>query len=259
MNDERFQELLQDALLGELSEEEKAALEAELDRRGPAGARVRREIEEAFAALALDAPPIGPPPELRNRVLDSIGPSHTPVPAAPRRHIWAWIPAGMAAALALILGVSNLRLRERNERLTADLESTRERLAEADTAAARLAELRSDLELLAEPGSSILALAGTGPTPQARARVFVDPGTGRAILFAYDLPILQPGNVYQLWAIRGGTPQAAGTFRPEPAGRARLEITDPTLIDRVDALAVTVEPAPGTERPTGDMVLISSS
>jgi anti-sigma-K factor RskA len=86
--------------------------------------------------------------------------------------------------------------------------------------------------------------------------VFIDPGTGRAILFAFGLPILQPDELYELWAIRDGSPQPAGTFRPGPQGRARLEITD---LKGVDALAVTVEPTPGTESPTGDLVLTSRS
>jgi hypothetical protein len=170
-----------------------------------------------------------------------------------------WTAAGIAAALALFLGVSNLRLRDRADRLTAEVEEARERLAEADSAAVRLADLQSDLDLLSGPGSSGPTLAGTGPAPGARARVFLDPATGRALLFAYDLPILQPGDVYELWAIHDGTPRPAGTFRPGGGGRARLEITDRALLEGVDALAVTVEPEPGTGAPTGDMVLISSS
>ncbi|MGH7550157.1 MAG: anti-sigma factor [Gemmatimonadota bacterium] len=267
MNDERFQELLFDSFLGELSREDEVALAAEIERRGEAGEQARQDMENVLGVVALDASPEAPPVRLRERLLAGVGvepasretePSVVPLDRQDRSWL-PWIAAGIAAALALFLGISNLQLRDRNDRLRADLETARERLAEADTAAARLAELRSDLELLAGPGSSVHALAGTGPTPEARARVFVDPATGRAILFAYDLPILQPDDVYELWAIRDGTPRAAGTFRPGPEGRARLEITDRALLEGLDALAVTVEPAPGTEEPTGDMVLISSS
>ncbi|MGH7571336.1 MAG: anti-sigma factor domain-containing protein [Gemmatimonadota bacterium] len=267
MNDERFHELLFDSFLGELSREDQVALAVEIERRGEAGERARRDMEEILGAIALDASPEAPPVRLRERVLagaDGEAASRKAEPPVVPLHredrSWLpWIAAGIAAVLVLFLGISNLQLRSRNDRLRSDLEAARERIAEADTAATRLAELRSDLELLAEPGSSVHALAGTGPTPEARARVFVDPATGRAILFAYDLPILQPDDVYELWAISDGTPRAAGTFRPGPEGRARLEITDRALLEGMDALAVTVEPAPGTEEPTGDMVLISSS
>ncbi|MGH7540294.1 MAG: anti-sigma factor domain-containing protein [Gemmatimonadota bacterium] len=267
MNDERFHELLFDSFLGELSGEDQVALAAEIELRGEAGERARRDMENVLGALALDASAEAPPVRLRERVLAGAGvepagreaePSVVPLHRQDRSWL-PWIATGVAAALALFLGVSNLQLRDRNDRLRSDLDAARERLAEADTAVARLAELRSDLDFLAEPGSSVHALAGTGSTPEARARVFVDPATGRAILFAYDLPILQPDDVYELWAIRDGTPRAAGTFRPGPEGRARLEITDRALLEGVDTLAVTVEPAPGTEAPTGDMVLISST
>lgn len=266
MNDERFLELLQESLLGGLAPEEEKTLAAELKRRGSAGERARRELEETLGAIALDVPPVAPPGHLRGRVLTAVEgstgggvePSVTPLPR--RNRSWVpWTAAGIAAALALFLGVSNLRLRDRADRLAAEVEDARERLAEADSAAVRLADLESDLDLLSGPGSSVRSLAGTGPAPGAHARVFLDPATGRAILFAYDLPILQPGDVYELWAIHDGTPRAAGTFRPEEGGRARLEITDRSLLEGVDALAVTVEPEPGTEAPTGDMVLISSS
>ncbi|HET6342914.1 MAG TPA: anti-sigma factor, partial [Gemmatimonadota bacterium] len=183
--------------------------------------------------------------------------SVTPLPRRGRSWL-PWAAAGIAAALALFLGVSNLRLRDRADRLAGEVEAARAWLAEADTAAARLADLQSDLDLLSGPGSSVQALAGTGPAPLAHARVFLDPVTGRALLFAYDLPILQPGDVYELWAIHDGTPRAAGTFRPEEGGRARLEITGRALLEGVDALAVTVEPEPGTDAPTGEMVLVSS-
>jgi hypothetical protein len=266
MNDERFLELLQESLLGGLAPEEAKALAAELKRRGSAGERARRELEETLGAIALDAPPVAPPDRLRVRVLaaveDSTGggvePSVTPLPRRGRPWV-PWAAAGIAAALALFLGVSNLRLRDRADRLASEVEEALERLSQADSAAVRLADLQSDLELLSGPGSSVHALAGTGPTPDARARVFLDPVTGRALLFAYDLPILQPDDVYELWAIHDGTPRAAGTFRPGEGGRARLEITDRSLLEGVDALAVTVEPEPGSEAPTGQMVLISAS
>ncbi|MGH7543059.1 MAG: anti-sigma factor domain-containing protein [Gemmatimonadota bacterium] len=263
MNDERFLELLQASLLDGLTPDDEKALAEELERRGQAGERARLEVAETLGALALDAPPVAPPDRLRERVLaatrGSAGERDEPsvTPLRPRSRSWApWAAAGIAAALALFLGVSNLRLRDRADRLALEVEETRERLAEADSAAVRLADLESDLEFLSGPGSSVHALAGTGPTPDAHARVFLDPATGRAILFAYDLPILQPGDVYELWAIHDGTPRAAGTFRPGEGGGARLEITDRSLLEGVDALAVTVEPEPGTEAPTGPMVLI---
>lgn len=263
MTEERFTELAARSFLGDLEGSEAAELEAEIRRRGAAGESAVRELREVLGALALSVPAVPPSSRLWERVSSQIrgedptGTGAVAITPIRRRPIWPWAAAaGVAAALALWLGVANTRLQSENRQLRADLEAAGERLAAADTVRARLAE---DLDLLAGPTSSVHALAGTGSLPQARARVFLDPATGRAILFAYELPILPPDTVYELWAIRGGKPRAAGVFRPDSDGQARLEITDASLLEGLDVLAVTVEPAPGTEQPTSQPVLISSS
>ena len=130
MNDERFLELLQASLLGDLAPDEESALDAELERRGPAGKRARRELAEALGTLALDAPPVVPPDRLRDRVLAAVEGSVGEAPIIPTRRRGrpplAWTAAGIAAALALWLGVSNLRLRDRADRLTHEVEAARE-------------------------------------------------------------------------------------------------------------------------------------
>ncbi|HUP00754.1 MAG TPA: anti-sigma factor [Gemmatimonadota bacterium] len=276
MTDERFNELAAGFLLGDLDGAEAAELERELARRGGRGETDLRELRDVLGALALAIPPANPSPELKRRVMTAIG-AASPTKGAPvatgssvdssilplrRRPLWPLaLVGGMAAALALWLGIANSDLRRENERLAAELASARERLAAADTARARLADLQGDLEVVAGPASSVHTLTGTGTQPDsgARARVFLDPATGRAILFAYDLPILPPDTVYELWAISGGTPRAAGVFRPDEGGRARLEVSDASLLVDLEVLAVTVEPAPGTDQPTSEPVLISTS
>ncbi|MEE8520347.1 MAG: anti-sigma factor, partial [Gemmatimonadota bacterium] len=87
---------------------------------------------------------------------------------------------------------------------------------------------------------------------------FVDPLTGRALIFVYELPILPPDSVYQLWAIRGQSPVDAGTFSVGADRRARLPIADAGIVLGADALAVTIEPAPGGPAPTGPIILSST-
>lgn len=286
MDEERFEELAARDALGDLSAGERAELEAELARRGAAGLAVVRRYREVAAALALGAP-MAPPPELRDRLLATVradrGGTGDPVDGEPlvtplpRRRSWAWAAAASIAALIVAaLAVWGNGLREENAALRAELERTRSELATADASrselsaadAARseldslragLASLRADLAFVAGPDAAVHGLTGTGVLPTGRARVFLDPATGRAILFAYELPLLPPDTVYELWAITDGTPRAAGVFTPGPDGRARLEIADARLLADVDELAVTVEPAPGTDAPTSDPVLLSSS
>jgi hypothetical protein len=139
-----------------------------------------------------------------------------------------------------------------------ELQNARAQLAAADSARAELDAARSDLEALGSPAASVHTLVGTAERPAARARVFVNPATRRAILFVYDLPVLPPQMVYELWAIKGGKPVPAGTFSTTDPGPARVELEDVTPLQGADALAVTVEPAPGSRAPTGKLVLSSA-
>ena len=273
MTGAEFQDLAIRHLLGETDAEEERRFRAELERRGEEGRAVVRDLRETLADLAFDAPPVAPPARLRERVMESVrqetgrgsreppgsDPDDASVRELPGRTggPWRWVSVAAAVLAVIAIGWA-LTLRSQHERLRAELTETRERLAAADAALDSLAEVRGDLELVSSPRTAVRGLGGTDAEPGAQARVFVDPATGRALLFAYDLPILPPDTVYELWAIEGETPRPAGVFRPDSTGRARLEIADRALIDGADALAVTAEPAPGTETPTGEMILVTS-
>ncbi|MBA2565108.1 MAG: anti-sigma factor [Gemmatimonadetes bacterium] len=187
-----------------------------------------------------------------------------------------WIAAASAAAaLALLLGLWNVRLRDELNRTrgeiavlqpkaaavdtaAAELASLGRRAAAADSLAAQLEQARRDLAALVAPRGSAHQLVGTVNQPGASARIFIDPATGRVLLFVYELPVLPRNSVYELWAIKGGTPTPAGTFVPTDQRQARIELPDGRVLEGADTLAVTVEPAPGVAAPTGTMVLISS-
>jgi len=259
MSDDHFHDLAIAHLLGELDTAGEAEFRAELIRRGALGHATLRELRETLGDVALAVAPAEPPPSLRARVLTSVGaPVSAPeVPPARERSLWPWAAAAVLAALTVGLGMWTARLAGERDRLRAAVDQLEERVAAADSAEKRMAALEEDLDLVGAPRSAVHGLVGTQALPQAGARVFVDPGTGRALLFAYDLPVLGPDELYELWAIGAEGPRAAGVFRPDDEGRARLEISDPELLRDVQTLAVTVEPAPGGEQPTGEVVLSS--
>ena len=268
MDQDRFRDLSADFLLGRLDEPELAEFQAELERRGEEGQAELGRMREAVASLALATPPVLPSPRLREQLLSRIaedeegreepgGGERKVVPVRRRGREWAWA-AGIAAALALLLGLWNVNLRRDVERAEGELLVERARRAAADSIVSRLQADARDLAAVASPRGSAHTLVGTQTAPQAVARIFVDPETGRALLFAFDLPILPPDKVYELWAIRDGTPVPVTTFAPGSDRRARVELQDLRPFEDVDVLAVTVEPAPGTQAPTGQMVLSTS-
>ena len=256
---DEFQELAIAHLLGELDPAGQAAFDAELARRGAEGRAIVRRLGETMGDVALAAAPAEPPPSLRSRVLAGVGHAADPTVVGVRgAPSWLWAAAAVLAVLTLGLGVWAARLASERNQLRDAIERVMEaRSVDADSARERVAALQEKLDFVGGPGSAVHPLVGTQAVPQGGARVFLDPVTGRAILFAYDLPVLSVDQLYELWAIGPSGPRPAGVFRPDDSGRARLEIVDPDLLRDVQVLAVTVEPAPGTERPTGEIVLSS--
>jgi hypothetical protein len=171
---------------------------------------------------------------------------------------WLWAAVAFLAALSIGLGIWATRLAsERTQLRDARGKVLDAWAADADSARAELADIEDALEFVGGPGSGVQALAGMGAHPQTGGRVFLDRGTGRAVFFAYELPAVAVDRVYQLWAIGPDGPRRAGVFRPDDRERARLEIQDAELLRDVQALEVTVEPAPGVDQPTGEIVLSS--
>lgn len=72
--------------------------------------------------------------------------------------------------------------------------------------------------------------------------------SGAAVLAARRLPPLANGTVYELWVIAAGRARPAGLFRDSLA-----TLTRP--VPRGATVAVSVEPAGGSSRPTGPLLL----
>jgi hypothetical protein len=172
------------------------------------------EFEAVAASLAYAAPPAAPPPALRDSLLSAIQPVvEAPAVAArpERRSFWSRLALVSAPALAALV----LALGIWNLSLRSDLDSTKEQLA----------------------AGSVVHLSGVGNV------VWKD---GQATLYA-DIGPAPAGKVYEAWVIRGGTPIAAGTF--DGGGRTELQLD--RAVAGGDTVAVTVEPAPGRDQPTG--------
>jgi anti-sigma-K factor RskA len=72
--------------------------------------------------------------------------------------------------------------------------------------------------------------------------------SGEAVLAAHLLPPLASGTVYELWVIADGRARPAGLFRGSLA-----TLTRP--VPQGATVAVSVEPAGGSSRPTGPLLL----
>jgi anti-sigma-K factor RskA len=215
-------------------------------------AELRRDVE----ALAQAMPAVAPPPSTREWLMDQ---AHGPRRALRRGRLVATALA--AAAAALIFGAgwwgAHLtgeveRLEAERERLAGVLAAVEQRLERAEGERAALVR---QLGLLAGPRFEQVQLAALRDGGPASGRAFVDRPGGRALFYTAGLPQLRAGQTYQLWLIASGRPVPAGTFEVGAGGHGRLVLEGLVLPDRIDAWAVTVEPAGGVPQPTGEMVL----
>jgi anti-sigma-K factor RskA len=101
-------------------------------------------------------------------------------------------------------------------------------------------------------GPQMIALGGAGTEQGVRAELVTLEGD-RAVLVAENMPPAPEGKTYQIWVIKGDTPQPSGLFEPKGDSIAAV-VKNP--VEGADAVAVTVEPEGGSKRPTTDPMLV---
>lgn len=173
--------------------------------------RQLREMEAVAASLAYAVPAAAPPAGLRASLLAAVEPV-VRAPEAAERPRRAWWPR-VSAVLAPALAAAVVGLGA----WTASLHG-------------QLSDLRSGLE-----SGTAATLPGVGTAVMAP--------DGRVTLYAHLGPA-PAGRTYEAWVIRGNRPLPAGTFAG--AGETTLTMT----ARRGDTVAVTVERAGGSSRPT---------
>lgn len=207
-------------LLGALSEPEREAFEAELER----SPELRAEVEHLRVAVdALLASPhqLAPPPELKDRIMAVVNAEaellHATGPRADevQRRRWFLRPqlVGALAAVALLFGVVGALVGAGGERVTA-----------ASVGDAKL--------IVRESGHSTLT-----------AENLEAPGIRR---------------VYQVWLKHEGEDAPRPTnalFSTRADGTASVDV--PGSMEGVEAVLVTNEPEGGSEAPTSDPVIVA--
>jgi anti-sigma-K factor RskA len=196
--------------------------------------RKLRETEAVAASLAYSVPQVAPPPELRERVLAVAEPvvaapaveaPAAPAPAGParprtRRGWWPRVSLVAVPAMAVALAA----MLAWNVSLRNDLSTNRTQLAN---------------------GAAVM-LPGVGNV--------VAQTDGNATLFAHLRPA-PVGKTYEAWVIRGSVPLPAGVF--QGGGTVELKLTQAARPG--DKIAVTIEPAGGSRKPTTTPIATSRS
>ena len=248
MNNERFEDLKDAYVLDALPEEERRSFEEFL----AAHPERQAEIDELGAVaglLAFSPEEREPPPELRERIMEVVE-----AEAAPRRGRRGSVFAGLAgyigarglafgAAALLLIGLLswNLLLQGQVEDLQGQVQSSQNQVE----------DLQAQVRDAQNQQTQTVQLSGTWADQGTDAEV-ASISDERLVLVADNLPSVPEGQTCQIWVIKGDVPESGGLFQPGGTETA-APITTP--IKKGDTIAVTVEPAGGSEQPTTDPVL----
>ena len=240
IDDKSFDELKDAYVLGALTEEESAALEAYLASRPERQAEIE-DLVGVAGLLALSPPEHDPPADLRRQLMGVVTPESTRPRAARRRPVLSWL-GRLADLRNVALGVAALLvvgLFSWNVLLRGDVRDLRGEVEEARTAS----EVRQPREI---------ALGGTWAEQGASAQVTAL-RDDRAIIVVEDMPPLPDDRTGQVWVVNDDVPEPSGLL-DSSGNMAATAITTP--LGEADAIAITVEPAGGSDEPTTDPVLV---
>ncbi|MDX1658683.1 MAG: anti-sigma factor [Nitriliruptorales bacterium] len=200
----------------------------------------RREVEEfrATAAHLASAGHEEPPAGLKERVMAEVDtirqdppPTVVEMPKRPMTQRLLTVAAVILAIAAIGLGVTVAGLNDRVEEL--------------ETASAQMAEI------MAAPDAETVALetevGGVAQFVYSRSQ-------GEAVFLAKGLPTLSEDEVYELWLIGADGPVPAGLFRPGERGATSQLLAGG--VGSAQAVAVTVEPAGGSDQPTTEPIVV---
>lgn len=242
-------ELLPAYVLGALDEREFRMVDAHIHI-CPA---CRTEAEEFRVSVGLSAPTALPPPRdqvkhhLMARVHTSkghkraVGPYSTAILLA---HLH-WSRAFAAAMLAVVLVFGSMMVDAHQQ-----LAATQNELAQVRTTLAQdealMMSFLSDRATISQP------LDGQGTVA---AKMYMQVGHNRTVLFISGLPPPAPGHTYQFWLADQAHQVGAGTFVVDAQGIAHVMFDAPAPVNTYAEAMVTVEPTGGSTLPSGKIVL----
>jgi hypothetical protein len=182
--------------------------------------------ELAARTLALLVEPVEPPAALRGALLAEIaGPS----PRSSGRHVAEVDAAARTTPVGFLA-----RLRAPG-RFDADPVASRDELT-------GMRDARSATTAFLDGAASIDVVSSAS--------------AGASIATLRGLPAQPKGRAYQFWLIRNGKPRAAGTFTPA-AGTTAIRVG--ARYRAGDVVAITVEPAGGSRKPTTEPLFALAS
>lgn len=242
---DQFRELIEAYALGALDAQERASLEAHL---ATGCADCGKALEEArwlVSQLAYLAPEAAPSELLRGRLLGTVraeARAARPVKSSSSVPFWMW---GAVAALLIFTLYTSWE--------TIQLKKTIEQTnAQASAEIAKRHELEREAMILTDPRSVKIPMAADNKdVPKLEAMWHEKMGI---VVAGRNVPMPSGNRTLQLWLIPktpGGKPIPSMMVRPDADGKFMLLVSNPPdAMESTKALAITEEPAGGSQAPT---------
>jgi anti-sigma-K factor RskA len=143
---------------------------------------------------------------------------------------------------------------------TGDLRDDRNELQQELVTVSQVADQLPQMEAVRfTPDVESLTLASTPSQPQAWATYYWSDSTGTAAIVCHNLPTLEENLTYQLWLLVGDRQVSAGTFNSwNDIALYTLDFQTLELEQGPKKVSVSIEPAGGSDSPTGVMILTGS-
>jgi anti-sigma-K factor RskA len=232
-----FTENIPAYVLGALSREEAAALEAHLQGCRPCQAELQRYQQVGDGLLGAVFPLHASPPAVKGKLLASLEER----PAARPRSRWDFRQFAFGAVALALIGMNLIAflqirdLRQQQRQLSAQIEKNHTILGMLSSS--------TEIHPISADGFS--------------GNLLLDREKNLSYLLVWNLPLPPQDRVYQIWLV---SPQGeridAGSFRPEgDRPFTSTALTSSRNLAEFVGIEVTVEPLGGSDAPTGEQIL----
>jgi anti-sigma-K factor RskA len=232
-------EMLPAYALGALENDERAAVDAGLQRFPDLRAQAAR-YQAVSAGLNASVPQRTPPPALKAAIMAKAQPRAEDMPAGWQRIIDAlsqtWLlPRLVLAALMLSAGLVAVTAARNTQTFTAE---------------------QQKIQAIVAGSTGQVILQSTDNAPDAVAVLYYTGDQLQGALEVRNLPALPATQAYQLWLTNDeGYRWSGAVFTVPPSGETTVLVDCPEPMETIMRFGVSVEPAGGSESPTGPAVL----
>lgn len=247
-------------VLGALSEHEAKTFEHHLSEGCAVCKTELAEFTRVGNALSFSAVPVTPPPSLRDSLLTRIavepqlrkqtytGTTKASIGADVYRAKTPVLAWAIAASL-LIVSIASLSYWRRSNN---QLQNLRQQVAVLQVQLTHEVERTSELAQISDvlkKGARVVTLTPLQEARPPAVDLYLDAPNNRWFVSANLEPVPE-GKVYQLWFVTSTEKRSAGLIRTDESGHGFTTVTVPPGIGKIDAAAITLEPAGGSPQPT---------